>query len=139
MLTVGRLIDDINECGWVESPGRKLVFARGVPRPPRALPRYLPPDADRRLSAALHASPNRLRADALLLLRATWMRIGELCDLELDCVHEVPGSSRCRSTGRARSGRFCRLFNTPWMWPMERQPWTKRLPLRFQLWQPKGS
>jgi hypothetical protein len=31
-----------------------------------------------------------LRADALLLLRATGMRIGELLDLELDCVHEVP-------------------------------------------------
>jgi integrase len=92
ILTVGRLIDDINEWGWAEAPGRKLVFARDVPRLPRALPRYLPPDADRRLSAALHASPNRLRADALLLLRATGMRIGELLDLELDCVHEVPGA-----------------------------------------------
>jgi integrase len=92
VLTVARLIDDINEWGWAEAPGRKLVFARDVPRLPRALPRYLPPDADRRLSAALHASPNRLRADALLLLRATGMRIGELLDLELDCVHEVPGA-----------------------------------------------
>jgi integrase len=92
VLTVGRLIDDINEWGWAEAPGRKLVFARDVPRLPRALPRYLPPDADRRLSAALHASPNRLRADALLLLRATGMRIGELLDLELDCVHEVPAA-----------------------------------------------
>ncbi len=92
ILTVGRLIDDINEWGWAQAPGRKLIFARDVPRLPRALPRYLPPDADRRLSAALHASPNRLRADALLLLRATGMRIGELVDLELDCVHEVPGA-----------------------------------------------
>ena len=33
-----------------------------------------------------------MRADALLLLRATGMRIGELLDLELDCVHEVPGA-----------------------------------------------
>ncbi|QYB00233.1 site-specific integrase (plasmid) [Rhodococcus sp. USK10] len=92
ILTLGRLIDDINEWGWAEAPGRKLVFARDVPRLPRALPRYLPPDADRRLTAALQASPNRLRADALLLLRATGMRIGELLDLELDCVHEVPGA-----------------------------------------------
>jgi len=52
----------------------------------------LPPDHERALLAALEASPNRLRADALLLLRATGMRIGELTDLELDCVHEVPGS-----------------------------------------------
>jgi integrase len=92
ILTAGRMIDDINEWGWAEAPARKLVFARDVPRLPRALPRYLPPDADRRLTAALHCSPNRLRADALLLLRATGMRIGELLDLELDCVHEVPGA-----------------------------------------------
>ena len=56
------------------------------------MPRYLPADADRRLTAALRDSPNRLRADALLLARATGMRIGELLDLELDCVHEVPGA-----------------------------------------------
>jgi hypothetical protein len=31
VLTVGRLIDDINEWGWAEAPGRKLVFARDVP------------------------------------------------------------------------------------------------------------
>ena len=92
ILTVGRLIDDINEWGWAQAPGRKLVFARDVPRLDRALPRYLTPDADRQLSAALHASPNRLRADALLLLRATGMRIGELLDLELDAVHEVPAA-----------------------------------------------
>jgi integrase len=92
ILTVGRMIDDVIEWGWAEAPPRRLVFSSDIPRLPRALPRYLPPDADRRLSDALHASPNRLRADALLLLRATGMRIGELLDLELDCVHEVPGA-----------------------------------------------
>jgi len=92
ILTVGRMIDDVIEWGWKEAPPRRLIFPRDVPRLPRPLPRYLPADADRRLSAALHASPNRLRADALLLLRATGMRIGELRDLELDCVHEVPGA-----------------------------------------------
>jgi integrase len=92
ILTVGRMIDDIIEWGWAEAPARRLIFARDIPRLPRALPRYLPPDADRALAAALRASPNRLRASALLLLRATGMRIGELLDLELDCVHEVPGA-----------------------------------------------
>ena len=92
ILTTGRMIDDIIEWGWREAPARRLIFSRDVPRLPRALPRYLPPDADRGLAAALHASPNRLYADALLVLRATGMRIGELLDLELDCVHEVPGA-----------------------------------------------
>lgn len=92
ILTVGRMIDDVIEWGWAEAPTRRLIFPRDVPRIPRPLPRYLPVDADRRLTEALHAWPNRLRADALLLLRATGMRIGELRDLELDCVHEVPGA-----------------------------------------------
>jgi integrase len=92
VLTVGRMIDDIIEWGRREAPARRLVFARDVPRLPRALPRYLPADADRALASALHASPNPLPAAALLLLRATGMRIGELLDLELDCVHEVPGA-----------------------------------------------
>jgi integrase len=67
------------------------VFRSDIPKLPRPLPRYLPPDADRRLARELEDSPNRLAADALLLQRACGLRIGELTDLELDCIHEVPG------------------------------------------------
>jgi site-specific recombinase XerD len=91
ILTVGRMLADIAEWGWAEAPARRLIFDRDVPRLPRPLPRYLPPDHDRALTRALEASPNRLYADALLLQRATGLRIGELVDLELDCVHEVAG------------------------------------------------
>ena len=90
--TVGSFLDAIAEWGWPEAPARRLIFPRDAPKLPHPLPRYLPPDQERALLAALEASPNRLYADALLLLRATGMRIGELTDLELDCVHEVPGS-----------------------------------------------
>ena len=90
--SVGSFLDAIAEWGWPEAPARRLVFPRDAPKLPHPLPRYLPPDQERALLAALEASPHRLRADALLLLRATGMRIGELTDLELDCVHEVPGS-----------------------------------------------
>ena len=62
-----------------------------MPRPDRPLPRYLPVDSDRKLAAALSESTYRLAADALLLQRACGLRIGELLDLELDCVHEIPG------------------------------------------------
>jgi integrase len=89
--SVGIFLDAIAEWGWPEAPARPLVFPRDAPRLPHPLPRYLPPDEERALLAALQASPNRLYADALLLLRATGMRIGELVDLELDCVHEIPG------------------------------------------------
>ena len=85
-------LDAIAEWGWPEAPARRLVFPRDAPKLPYPLPRYLPPDAERALLRALEDSPNRLRADALPLMRATGMRIGELVDLELDCVHEVPRS-----------------------------------------------
>ncbi|MGH3160259.1 MAG: tyrosine-type recombinase/integrase [Streptosporangiaceae bacterium] len=89
--TVGLFLDAIAEWGWPEAPGRRLIFPRDTPKIPHPLPRYLPPDQERALLAALENSPSRLLADALLLTRATGMRIGELTMLELDCVHEVPG------------------------------------------------
>jgi integrase len=92
VIAVRGFLSDIAEWGWDEAPARKLVFRTDVPRTPRPLPRYLPVDADRRLSAALERSPHRLAAGALLLQRSCGLRIGELLDLELDCVHEVPGN-----------------------------------------------
>jgi site-specific recombinase XerD len=88
---VGLFFEAMAEWGWEEAPPRRLIFARDVPRLPHPLPRYLPPGEERALLDALQDSPNRLYADALLLLRETGLRIGELCDLELDCVHEIPG------------------------------------------------
>ena len=91
ILAVHCLLNDIAEWGWPEAPKRRLVFRSDIPKLPRALPRYLTPDLDRRLTQALHTWPERLPADALLLQRATGLRIGELVDLELDSVHEIPG------------------------------------------------
>ena len=88
---VGNFLAEIAEWGWDDAPGRRLVFPSDMPRPDRPLPRYLPVDSDRKLAAALSESTYRLAADALLLQRACGLRIGELLDLELDCVHEIPG------------------------------------------------
>ncbi|MDA8381375.1 MAG: tyrosine-type recombinase/integrase [Actinomycetota bacterium] len=90
--TLSSLLTDIGEWGWDDAPARRLVFRSDIPRLPRPLPRYLPVDADRRLSEALERSEFRLAADALLLQRACGLRIGELLDLELDCVHEIPAN-----------------------------------------------
>ncbi len=92
VLTVSSFLSDITEWGWVDAPTRRLVFRSDYPRLPKPLPRYLPLDVDRRLGEALEGSEFRLAADALLLARACGLRIGELLDLELDCVHEVPGN-----------------------------------------------
>ncbi len=90
---VANFLAEIAEWGWPDAPARRLLHRSDVPRQPQPLPRYLPPDADRRLAEALAAAPpaSRLAADACLLQRACGLRVGELLDLELDCVHEVEG------------------------------------------------
>jgi integrase len=97
IVTVRQFLADILEWDWPSAPQRTLLFARDVPSLEHPLPRYLPPDADRRLVAALedlsaHGATGlaRLHADTLLLIRATGLRIGEVRDLELDCVHQIP-------------------------------------------------
>ena len=92
ILAVANFLREISEWEWPEAPARTLMYSSDNPRLPHPLPRFLPPDADRRLSQALHDSPNRLPADALLLQRACGLRIGELLDLEMDAVIDIPGA-----------------------------------------------
>jgi len=54
---IGRMLQAMAEWGWPEAPARRLIFDRDSPRLPRPLPRYLPPDADRRLAAAAFWAP----------------------------------------------------------------------------------
>lgn len=93
VLALAGFLTDITEWGWPDAPTRRLVFRDDIPKLPKVLPRYLPVDADRRLTEQLKrpGSGNELAACALRLQRACGLRIGELLDLELDCVHEVPG------------------------------------------------
>lgn len=98
IIAVRQFLTEVTEWGWPAAPARTLIFSRDLPRLTHPLPRYLPPDADRVLQAALQqvsdtapATLSRLHADALLLTRATGLRIGELRDLELDCVHQING------------------------------------------------
>lgn len=93
MHAVANFLTEITEWGWDDAPPRRLLFLSDLPWLPRPLPRYLPVDADRRLAQELAGSPYRLAADALLRLllqRACGLRIGELLDLELHCVHDIP-------------------------------------------------
>ena len=93
VMAVATFLTDITEWGWDAAPTRKVLFRDDIPKLPQVLPRYLPIDADRRLTAALTEHPdNELAALALRLQRACGLRIGELLDLELDCVHEIDGN-----------------------------------------------
>ena len=104
VLAVSVLLNDITEWGWPEAPPRRLVFRSDIPKLPRALPRYLPPTPTGAWPQRCRPRPSALPADALLLQRATGLRIGELLDLELDCVHEVPGAGRLAESPARQAG-----------------------------------
>ena len=78
--------DDISTWGWADAPDRRLMFASDVPRPPRQLPRALPPDVDHALMAAVADLSDDFARTGLTVLRGAGLRIGELLDLELGCV-----------------------------------------------------
>jgi integrase len=78
--------EDIAGWGWASAPPRRLLFYTDIPRTPDALPRALTPDVDRAVMAAVARLDDLIVRTGLLLLRATGMRVGELLDLELDCL-----------------------------------------------------
>ncbi len=59
ILTIRQFLADIAEWGWPAAPARTLIFARDIPALQHPLPRYLPPDADRRLVTALEELSGR--------------------------------------------------------------------------------
>lgn len=78
--------EDIAEWGWASQPARRLLFLADLPRLPEPLPRALPPNVDRDLMAAVAQLDDDFARTAIIVLRATGMRVGELLDLELDCL-----------------------------------------------------
>ena len=78
--------EDIAEWEWASAPQRRLFFLADLPRLPQPLPRGLAPDADRDIMAAVAGLDDVFARTGLIVLRATGMRIGELLDLELDCI-----------------------------------------------------
>ena len=76
-------LEDICTWGWAEAPARRLVFASDIPRP---LPRALAPNVDSALMDAVARLEDRFARVGLTVLRGAGLRIGELLDLELDCV-----------------------------------------------------
>jgi site-specific recombinase XerD len=84
--TVRTFLDDISAWGWAEAPVRQIMFASDLPHQPRPLPRALSPDIDAALMAAVASLDDPITRTGLVIIRATGIRVGELVDLELDCV-----------------------------------------------------
>lgn len=78
--------EDIAEWGWPTAPQQRLFFSGDIPRMPEAMPRALTPAVDRDVMAAVTELDDLFARVGIGLLRATGMRVGELLDLELDCI-----------------------------------------------------
>jgi integrase len=78
--------EDIAAWGWPTQPLQRLLFLADLPRVPEPMPRALPPVTDAALMGAVRRLEDPLARTGLIVLRATGMRVGELLDLELDCL-----------------------------------------------------
>ncbi len=86
VLQLQRLLNDLAFQGHPIEPG--LFCPEDFPPRPRYLPRALSPEDDQLLQQELRRSDDLL-ANALLLTRATGIRIGECIDLAIDCLRLV--------------------------------------------------
>jgi site-specific recombinase XerD len=86
LLCLRRLLEDLAANGHPLAPD--LIRREDFPPPPHYLPRPLSPQDDRLLQQELRRTGD-LPAHALLLTRATGIRIGECIDLALDCLRQI--------------------------------------------------
>jgi site-specific recombinase XerD len=86
LLNLRRLLVDLGSAGHLLQSG--LILPEDFPPQPRYLPRALSPEEDRQLQQELSRT-NDLLSNALLLTRATGIRIGECIHLALDCLRSL--------------------------------------------------
>ena len=86
LIRLRRLLDDLASHGYPVQPD--LIRREDFPPEPRYLPRPLSLEEDELLQQELRRTDD-LYADALLLIRATGIRLGECIHLPLDCLRQV--------------------------------------------------
>jgi site-specific recombinase XerD len=86
LLNLRRLLHDLAATGHPLQPG--LILNEDFPPLPQYLPRALSPEDDRRLQQELRRTDD-LSSNALLLTRATGIRIGECIHLTLDSLRSL--------------------------------------------------
>jgi len=81
-------LDDLIQWQWPQAPEPGLLRYQDLPLEPLMLPKPLPPELDQALQEILERA-DTVNAHALLLLRLTGMRLGELRHLS---IHALEGS-----------------------------------------------
>ena len=88
---------ETSDWGWDGVPARRLLSRSDLPKLPVRLPRYIPRDQLDPLMAAVEQLPDPYQRTALLLLRWSGARRGEIARLTLDCLDAYPdGHPRLR-------------------------------------------
>lgn len=82
--------DDITIWGWADRPPSLVLHRGDIPRQPAPLPRALPTDVDQAFIRAVSSLEDTAARAGIMVLRGTGLRLGELLDLELDCLWELP-------------------------------------------------
>lgn len=82
-----KFFDDIYYWDWKDTPRPGLITNKDIPPRDKHLPKPITPEDDRILQEKLKSN-NLLSSQALLLLRKTGMRIGELMDLDINCLEK---------------------------------------------------
>ena len=85
-------LEDITIWGWADVPTRQLIFAADIPKLADPLPRALTPTIDAAVMTAIAQLDDPAARAGLTIIRGTGLRIGELLDLELDCVMDYATS-----------------------------------------------
>jgi site-specific recombinase XerD len=86
LIRLRRLFHDLADNG--HALHHDLIRREDFPPPDHYLPKPLSPEDDRRLQQQLRHTDD-LVSNALLLIRATGVRIGEAVDLALDCLRQI--------------------------------------------------
>jgi site-specific recombinase XerD len=86
LVELRRLFQDMAANGHAIQPG--LILREDIPPVPHYLPRALSPEDDRALIEELQRTDD-MYANALLLTRATGLRISECIHLPLDCLRQL--------------------------------------------------
>lgn len=88
IIDIRHFLNDIYEWGWEPPPKEELFNHKDLPPVPEELPRPVSPETDEILKKVLPPMKN-IFAQGILLLRLTGMRVGEMRDLELDCLKSL--------------------------------------------------
>lgn len=81
---------ETSQWGWDDVPARPVLARSDLPRTPMRLPRFIPREELDRLMAAIEKLEDPYQRTALLLLRWSGARGGEIQRLTIDCLDTYP-------------------------------------------------